>query len=86
MRKGLYLVSKGPGQDGASLLPGRSHSEQDVSVVLIQDGVSHCALPFSKVFVLSDDVLSRKLVSPFPSVSYQDLLRMIFDADMVAVL
>jgi sulfur transfer complex TusBCD TusB component (DsrH family) len=86
MNKALYIVSKGPGQDGISLLPANSSSEQDVSVVLIQDGVSHRALPFSHVYVLSDDVRSRKLASPFPSVSYQDLLRMVFEAETVAVL
>ena len=86
MKKTLYIVSKGPDQNGISLLPVDPVSEQDTSVVLIQDGVTHQTLPFSYVYVLSDDVLSKKLISPFPSVSYQDLLRMIFKAEMVAVL
>jgi sulfur transfer complex TusBCD TusB component (DsrH family) len=86
MKKTLYIVSKGPDRDGASLLPDRSVSEQDVSVVLIQDGAAHQTLPFTHVYILSDDVLSGKLSSPFPSVSYQDLLRMIFEAEKVAVL
>lgn len=85
MKKTLYIVSKGPDRDGTSLLPVRSISEQNVSVVLIQDGVTYQTLPSSQVSVLSDDILSRKLVSPFPSVSYQDLLRMIFEAENVAV-
>ncbi len=84
MKKTLYIVSKGPDRDGVSLLPDRFVPEQDVSVVLIQDGVTHQTLPFSDVYVLSDDLLSRKLASPFPRVSYQDLLRMIFEADKVA--
>jgi len=86
MKKTLYIVSKGPDRGGTSLLPDRSVSDQDMSVVLIQDGVAHQTLPFSHVYVLSDDVLSRKLASPFPSVSYQGLLRMIFEAEKVAVL
>ena len=86
MKKTLYIVSKGPDRNGISLLPADPVSEQDTSVVLIQDGVTDQTLPFSYVYVLSDDVLSKKLISPFPSVSYQDLLRMIFEAEMVAVL
>ena len=82
----LYIVSKAPEVESISLLPADSGSKNDVSVVLVQDGVRHQKLPFPHVFTLSDDLLSRKLSSPFPSVSYQDLLRMIFEAETVAVL
>lgn len=86
MKKTLYIVSKAPSVESISLLPIDSGSKNDISVVLVQDGVRHQKLPFPYVFTLSDDVLSRKLSSPFPSVSYQDLLRMIFEAETVAVL
>ena len=86
MIKTLYIVSKAPGVENFSLLPADSGSKSVVSVVLVQDGVRHQKLPFPHVFTLSDDLLSRKLSSPFPSVSYQDLLRMIFEAETVAVL
>ena len=86
MKKTLYIVSKEPDRNGTSLLPVDPVSERDALVVLIQDGVTYQTLPFSHVYVLSDDVLSKKLISPFPSVSYQDLLRMIFEAETVAVL
>ena len=86
MKKTLYIVSKAPSEESISLLPTDSGSKNDVSIVLIQDGVRHQILPFPYVFTLSDDVVSRKLPSPFPSVSYQDLLRMIFEAETVAVL
>jgi len=86
LKKILYIVSKAPGVESISLLPTDSGSKDGVSVVLVQDGVGHQKLPFPHVFTISDDLLSRKLSSPFPSVSYQDLLRMIFEADTVAVL
>ena len=79
-------MSKAPSADGFSLLPTDSVPKNDISVVLVQDAVKHQKLSFSRVFVLSDDLLSRKLSSPFPSVTYQDLLRMIFEAETVAVL
>ena len=82
----LYLVGKAPGQEGLPLLPSYPVSQKNISVVLIQDGVRHQKLPFSRVFTLSDDVLSKQLTSPFPSVSYQKLIGMIFEADTVAVL
>jgi len=86
MKKALYIVTKGPERGGTFLLPRQPSSDQDVSVVLIQEGVSHQTVPSSHVYVLSDDVRSGKPVSPFPSVSYQDLLRVIFEAETVAVL
>ena len=81
----LYIVSQAPSEESVSLLPADSGSKNDILVVLVQDGVRHQKLPFPCVFTLSDDLLSRKLSSPFPSVSYQDLLRMIFEAETVAV-
>ena len=71
---------------GFSLLPSYPAFPESISVVLIQDGVRHQKFPFPYVFTLSDDVLSRKLTSPFPSVSYRGLIEMIFKADSVAVL
>ena len=82
----LYIVGKSPSQESVSLLSTDISSQNDVSVVLIQDGIKHTSIPFSHVFTLRDDVSSEKSVSSFPSVTYQDLLRMIFEADMVAVL
>ena len=79
-------MSKAPSEKSISLLPTDSGSKNDVSIVLIQDGVKYQKLPFTHVFTLSDDVVSRKLSSPYPSVSYPDLLRMIFEAETVAVL
>lgn len=79
-------MSKAPGRESVSLLSTDPPSLNSASVVLIHDGVRHRELPFSNVFVISDNVSSGKTVSPFPSVSYQDLLHMIFEADTVAVL
>ena len=86
MKKILYIISKPPGQDDVSLLSTIPSSQEDASVVLIHDAVKHRSVPFPRVFTLSDNVSSERPVSPFPSVSYQDLLSMIFEADTVAVL
>jgi len=86
LRKILYLVTKGPGQSSLNLLPKHPQTTEEISVILLQDGVSHRQLPTSHVFALSDDVASRGVASSFPSVSYQDILRMLFEADGVVVL
>jgi hypothetical protein len=86
LKKTLYILTKAPGQEGPSLLPSLPASSEGVSVVLIQDGVRYQALPFPRVFTLSDGPPVQTERSPFPSVSYEGLLRMIFDADSVAVL
>ena len=87
MKKTLYIMTKAPDQESFSLLPSTPASRENSPVVLAQDGVKHQELSFSRVFVLSDeDAMSGKSASPFPSVSYAELLRMIFEADNVAVL
>ncbi|HEX9741495.1 MAG TPA: hypothetical protein VGA17_01750 [Nitrospiraceae bacterium] len=86
MKKTLYIVGTPPAPEGPSLLPSFSASRDSASVVLIQEGVLHQTLPVPRTFVLADDVKSRNVTSPFPSVSYQELIGMIFEADNVAVL
>ena len=86
MRKILYLLTKGPGQPALDLLPKNPQTGEEISVILLQDGVSHRQVPASRVFALSDDAASRGVHSLFPSVSYQDILRMMFEADGVVVL
>ena len=86
MRKVLYLLTKGPDRFSEALLVPPRSPEQDVSVVLMQDGVTLPKVPASKVYALSEDVASRKIVSSFPTISYRDVLRMIFEADTVVAL
>lgn len=61
-------------------------SEQEVSVVLIQDGVAVRDVPASRVYVLSDDAASRNITPSFPAISCAEMLRMIFEADSVIAL
>ena len=82
----LYIVGHGPEESSQNLLPEHLSSGSDVSVILIQDGVAHQSVPGQHVYVLSDDALSRNVNSSFPTVSYQEMLKMIFEADHVIVL
>jgi len=86
LRKILYLLTKGPGQPALNLLPKNPQMGEEVSVVLLQDGVFHRQIPASHVYMLSNDAVSKGANSSFPSVSYQDVLRMMFEADGVVVL
>ena len=82
----LYIVSRGPEEGSQNLLPEHVSLGSDASVILIQDGVTHQSVPARHVYVLSDDVLSRNVDSSFPAVSYEGMLKMIFEADHVIVL
>ncbi len=82
----LYIVGHGPEESSQNLLPEHLSSGSDVSVILIQDGVAHQSVPARHVYVLSDDALSRNVNSSFPTVSYEGMLKMIFEADHVIVL
>ena len=82
----LYIVGHGPEESSQNLFPEHLSSGSDVSVILIQDGVAHQSVPAQHVYVLSDGTLPRNVNSSFPTVSYQEMLKMIFEADHVIVL
>lgn len=84
MRKVLYVLNKGTEQFSSELL-APSPSEE-TTAVLIQDAVLLKDLPLSRVYALAEDVTSRNISSPFPQISYQDFLRMMFEADAVIAL
>ncbi len=82
----LYIVGRSPEESSQNLLPEHLSSGSDVSVILIQDGVAHQSIAARHVYVLSDDAVSRNVNSSFPAVSYEGMLKMIFQADHVIVL
>ncbi len=82
----LYIVGRRPQDGSQNLLTEHVSSDSNVSVILIQDGVTHQSVPARHVYVLSDDALSRNVNSSFPTVSYEEMLKMIFEADHVIVL
>jgi hypothetical protein len=84
LRKLLYLL-KDPSPSAGDLLPCHA-TDQDVSVILIQEGVVHNRLPVDRVYVLLEDTISRGIAPAFPTISYQDMLRMMFEADTVVAL
>ncbi len=82
----LYIVSRGLEESSRSLLTEHVSSGSNVSVILIQDAVTHQCVPGQHVYILSDDALSRNMNSSFPTVSYEEMLKMIFEANHVIVL
>ena len=58
----------------------------DTTVVLLQDAVALQNVPGSRVFALAEDVAERGVTSSAPSISYKQLLELVFEADRVVVL
>ena len=85
MRHVLYLV-KSPLPFSADLLPPDRPGDQQVAVILIQDGVAQQQVSADRVYVLEDDAVSRGIIPTYPTASYEDMLRMIFEADSVIAL
>jgi sulfur transfer complex TusBCD TusB component (DsrH family) len=85
VRKVLYIVSK---RDSLrpDLVLSTGVAEQDISVLLIQDAVSLTNVPSPHVFALADDAASRNITPVFPTVSYRDMVRLMFEADTVIAL
>ena len=86
MRKVLYILSKAPAPLSDVLLPKEASPGKDISFLLIQDAVSLTQVPGGQTYALLDDVRTRNVTTPFPTISYRDMLRMIFDADAVIAL
>ncbi|WP_447978613.1 hypothetical protein [Candidatus Nitrospira bockiana] len=84
-RKVLYLVKDGS-PTALDLVSSGSQAGHDVSVVLIQDGVTLSSVPAARVYALSEDVGARSVRASYPAVSYGDVLRMMFEADSVIAL
>lgn len=85
MGKSLYIVSRGPDAPLDPLLTGPLPADTKVSVILIHDAVARRDLSAHDVYVLSDDAALHHVKSPFSSVSYEEMLQMIFHADHVVV-
>ncbi len=83
VHKVLYLLSKNPPDAVPLVMPSPCPSDSDVSVILLQDAVSLTEPLPGSVYVLADDATARKVASPFPQVSYREMLQMIFSADRV---
>ena len=80
MRRLLYLVTKGPDAFRPDLLPDVASRDQDVTAVLLEDGVRLQSVPASRVYVLTDTPRSD---SKIPAISYGDLVKLMFDAHAV---
>jgi sulfur transfer complex TusBCD TusB component (DsrH family) len=79
----LCLLTKNPHGGLAFLAPSGSPSDTDLSVVLLQDAVCLQESLGVPTYVLTDDAKARNVTSPFPSVSYRELVEMIFSAHRV---
>lgn len=67
------------------LLP-LEQSGTEVSVVLLQSGVTLRHMSAKRVYALSDDARARNITPAYPMISYGDMLRMMFEADTVIAL
>ena len=83
MKTLLVLLTKNSDGDYSEFLPLLESSDAVMIVVLIQEGVYLTKSPSSKTYVLEDDLISRNGQSPFPKITYQDLITMIFEVDAI---
>ncbi|WP_342347408.1 hypothetical protein [uncultured Nitrospira sp.] len=87
MRNILYICTKNQ-HDWNSFIPepAPSLSEIDLSVLLLQNGLSLPDIPTSQVFVLGHEGERGEDSSPYEPISYQGFLEKIFLADLALVI
>ena len=86
MRNILYILSQDPSKKSGPLLLSEPDPNQQVSILLIQEGVRNERSLHGKCFVLKEDAQARGVFPLFPLVSYADMLRMILQADTVVAI
>ncbi len=88
MRTRLYLLTKASLDLAHTLLPHPVPADERTQVILLQDAVhlDPQRLPASEVYVLGEDVIARHALSSASSLSYGEMLTMIFGADVVVAL
>lgn len=64
----------------------RAQPGEDTTVVLLHDAVDLTNVPASHVFALDEDVAQRGVSPSAPTISYKELLDLVFKADRVVVL
>ena len=86
MKKILYVVSDNlKEQEEPSLFPRRGSTQDVISVVLLQEAVCLQKIAADYVYVLEEDVKNLGVATSYTSISYRDLLTMIFVSDTVIV-
>lgn len=86
MAQVLYILTKGPAESVDLPVPPDGSRGSAISVLLIQDAVALTHVPGHHTYALCDDVATRNVRPSFPTVSYREMLRMIFEADTVVAL
>ena len=80
----LIIVSQDPAEHLGALMS--TTPMEDASVILVQEAVTATNIPGKSVHVLEEDLQDRHATSPFPHVTYEGMLQMIFAAKNVMVL
>ena len=81
----LYILGRTAGAASLSLLPKMAPGEI-LSVILVQDAVSLVGVLGDHVYALADDVAPSEVPPVYQTISYEDMARMMFEADRVVVL
>jgi hypothetical protein len=80
------LITKSEVKTMYGLMPQDSPEGVTTLAVLLQDAVFLSNVQAGRVYALAEDAAFRKTTPSAPTVSYPELLRMIFDADLVVAL
>lgn len=82
----LYLITKGPDQFSSDLLPQDMTANKELTVILLQNGVLLDRVSAPRIYALGEDAAARNLSSPYQTISYREMLGMIFQAEHVVTL
>ncbi|HET6369863.1 MAG TPA: hypothetical protein VFG95_01615 [Nitrospiria bacterium] len=83
MKKIVHVINKASDPYALDIIAGQA-KENEVSVVLIQEGVRmEPDLPAVKVFALAEDAAERKVRPKVKTIGYEGFLDLILEADAV---
>jgi sulfur transfer complex TusBCD TusB component (DsrH family) len=78
----LHILRRPPDERTKEAIMSHSR-EMDVTVLLIQEGVSTKERMTGRVFVLDEDAKKRKLSVDLPVIDYVSMVRFLFEHDRI---
>lgn len=84
----LYMARRPLEELEEGILPDfREHGKyQDLSLLLLEEGVTSHYLPNVQTFAVRDDVLKYGVTTTVPLLTYEEVVKLLFEVDRVVVL
>ena len=83
MKNILYIITTNSFEDAASLISAHDSIRSHGKVLFVQEGVRCSPLPSFSCHALLEDLVARDLQPTCPTIEYPEMVKVIFESDLV---